>query len=306
MKTKVLKMKNEMISWATKFLLFCVLIFSTNQTFAEWRNGMLRIREVKGKAISVSINGRRYPKVSRNLTIADLPAGVHRIKIFKYNSNGHGYGNGVMIYAGDIKIKPRSIYYITALRNNIDIEENCCIDNYGHWNNNDNWDDWDEDNQCWNNNHNWSNIHHDNPKDGQWNNQNGNDWNTHNDNDDWNKDNHDSWTRTDDYDYNDPNWSDYKGAMSSGRFEQLIQQVRKTSFETTKVNVADQALKADKISVNQMKNLLNEFAFESTKLKFAKDNYKRVTDKNNYFMLNDVFTFESSKDELTNFLSTQR
>jgi hypothetical protein len=42
--------------------------------------------------------------------------------------------------------------------------------------------------------------------------------------------------------------------------------------------------------------------FRSTKLQFAKDAYKSVTDKNNYFLINDTFTFQSSKDDLLEFL----
>jgi hypothetical protein len=305
MKTGINYWNHAFMLFAKRCLVIACCLLLTQDTFAEWRNAMMRIREDRGRAISVTVNGRRYPKISRNLTVSDLPAGLHRIKIFQYNSNGHGFTNGRLIYQGEIRVKPGRIYYVTALRGAIDVEENCCIDDYGHWNNNDNWEDWDDDNSCWNNNRNWSNNwNNNNNNNNNWNNNN-NDWNTHNDNSDWNNENRDNWTRTDDYNYNDPNWNSFNGRMTNGRFEQVLLQVRKTNFENTKLSVANQAIRNERITVRQLISLLNEFGFENSKLQFAKDNYRRVIDRNNYFMVNDVFTFESSKEELSNFLSSQ-
>jgi hypothetical protein len=101
-------------------------------------------------------------------------------------------------------------------------------------------------------------------------------------------------------------WNDYNGGMSNGRFQQLIDQVRKASFESSKVSVAKQALRNNNISVDQLKSILNEFSFESTKLQFAKDNYSKVINKRDFFLINDVFTFQSSKDDLNQFLERQQ
>lgn len=47
----------------------------------------------------------------------------------------------------------------------------------------------------------------------------------------------------------------------------------------------------------QVRTMLNWLSFESTRLDFAKWSYTRVVDKQDYWKLEDVFSFSSSKDE---------
>lgn len=279
-----------------KIFLFVLVLIAQLTTNASYRNSMLRIREYRGRTISVTIDGKRFNKMARNLTIGDLPAGFHTISVFVYNSNGHGYRNGILAYKGNIKTKPGNIYYCSVDRMSMEVEENCCIDDYGYWNNNDNWDNWDEDNQCWNNNRNWKN---DPTRKKQ--NEYYNSWNRINDNENWK---HNEQERYND-DYNDRNWNNYSGVMTTGGYNQLIDQIRKASFESSKVSVANTALRNNRISVAQLVGILNEFSFESTRLDFAKSSYRYVADKRNYFQVNDVFTFQSSKDDLNEFLQKQ-
>jgi hypothetical protein len=257
-----------------KILLVALILASGIQSFAAWKSAMLRLKHEMGRSISISVDGRKYTKIGRSLTVGDLPPGNHKIKIYKYNSNGYGYTTGTLIYQGMLKMRPGRIYYgVVSNDGSLDLEENCCIDDYGRWNNNDNWDNMDQMNNTsnedhgdnWNNNHSWNQQHH--------------------------QENH-----------NENGWGSFNGQMSDGRFTQLTGQIRKASFETSKVSVANQALKTNKITCQQLLSILNEFSFESTKLQFAKDAYKSVTDKNNYFMINDVFAFQSSKDDLLEFL----
>jgi hypothetical protein len=250
------------------FLFVLMIALHLNSIAAGWNKAMLRLKEDRGRAISITIDGKRFNKIGRTVTVNDLAPGRHMIKIYRYNSNGYGYQNGLLIYQGEIKVNPGHIYYCTVSRNAMDIEENCCIDNYGNWNNNDNWENWDEGEHNWNNN---------------------TQWNQHNQNN-----------------YEENTWNDYNGGMSNGRFQQLIDQIRKASFESSKVSVAKQALRNNNISVDQLKSILNEFSFESTKLQFAKDNYSKVINKRDFFLINDVFTFQSSKDDLNQFLERQQ
>jgi hypothetical protein len=94
--------------------------------------------------------------------------------------------------------------------------------------------------------------------------------------------------------------------MSTGRFNSLIEQIRSASFESTKINIAKQAIKDNVITVFQLKGILKEFSFESNKLDFIKSSYSKVADKKNIYILYDVFTFQSSKDDLTEFLNRQQ
>lgn len=53
----------------------------------------------------------------------------------------------------------------------------------------------------------------------------------------------------------------------------------------------------------QVRTMLNWLSFESTRLDFAKWSYTRVADKQDYWKLEDVFSFSSSKDEFNKHIS---
>lgn len=267
-----------------KKLFLLLLIFTNIQVFAAWHKSMVRVREERGRTISVTIDGIRYNKLGRTISIPNLEPGKHTIKVFAYNSNGYGYRSGIMLYQGNITLRAGRIYYCTAFEKALDIEENCCIDDYGHWNQNDNWDNWDVTSRRWNNNNKWYDEESARENNKDWNN---NYYNNRNNN------------------YEDNDWARYNGAISTSRYNQLIEQVRNSSFESSKVDVVNLMLKNNKINVDQLIGILKEFSFESTKLQFAEDNYYKVVDKGNYFLVSNVFTFQSSKDEMIKFLEMQ-
>jgi len=53
-----------------------------------------------------------------------------------------------------------------------------------------------------------------------------------------------------------------------------------------------------------VKELVGLFTFESSKLEIAKAAYGRTIDKNNFYQVNDAFTFSSSVDELSEYINT--
>ena len=55
----------------------------------------------------------------------------------------------------------------------------------------------------------------------------------------------------------------------------------------------------------QIKQICQLFSFENNKLEFAKRAYKSCVDKNNYFKINEVFKFDSDKQQLSNFINQQ-
>ena len=265
-----------------KILLF-LIVFTSLNTFAKWNQSMIRVREEAGRTISITIDGMRYNKIGRNITVPNVMPGKRRIKIMAYNSNGYGYRNGIVLYQGIIDVKPGNIYYCGVFNGGMDIEENCCIDDYGHWNNNDNWENWDNVNQCWNNNRNWNDNN---------NNNNNNYWN--NKEDDFNNN------------YQNNKWNKYQGVMSNSRYLQLIDQVRDASFESSKVTLLNTMLRNTNITTAQLIGVLKELSFESTTLQFAKDNYIKLVDKSNAYMIINTFTFQSSKDDFLNFIGRQK
>ena len=94
-------------------------------------------------------------------------------------------------------------------------------------------------------------------------------------------------------------------AMSPSTMSSVLDQLKKQAFEDNKMNVIKQVLGSNCISSTQVKQLMSEFSFEENKLRVAKMCYSKTTDKGNYFMLNDAFSFSSSADELQQFLETK-
>ena len=87
-------------------------------------------------------------------------------------------------------------------------------------------------------------------------------------------------------------------AMSNSSFSSAKQTITKQSFEDTKLTTVKQILKSNCLSSAQIKEVMLLFNFEANRLEVAKIAHNRCVDKNNYFLLNDAFQFESSVEEL--------
>jgi len=74
------------------------------------------------------------------------------------------------------------------------------------------------------------------------------------------------------------------------------------TFESDKIMVAKQALRGKMVSSDQVRRFMDLFTFESTKLEFAKFAYRLTVDPQNYYIVNDGFTFSSSIRELDEFI----
>jgi hypothetical protein len=74
------------------------------------------------------------------------------------------------------------------------------------------------------------------------------------------------------------------------------------SFEDSKLTIAKQITNANCLFASQVKEIMMLFTFEDSKLDFAKYAYSRTYDIGNYFQVNDAFEFESSIDELNNYI----
>lgn len=91
-------------------------------------------------------------------------------------------------------------------------------------------------------------------------------------------------------------------AMDRTTFSTARSSVEKQSFSETKMKTAKQLAKANCLSVNQIKQIMELFSFDDDKLEFAKFAYPYCIDKNNYFMLAEVFSFSSNADDLNDFI----
>ncbi|NSW45442.1 MAG: DUF4476 domain-containing protein [Bacteroidales bacterium] len=90
--------------------------------------------------------------------------------------------------------------------------------------------------------------------------------------------------------------------MSDVDFQSAKKSIASKSFEDSKLTTAKQIVSSNCMLSSQVKEIMDVFGFESSRLEFAKYAYKYTYDKNNYFKVNEGFKFESSIDELNEFL----
>lgn len=83
---------------------------------------------------------------------------------------------------------------------------------------------------------------------------------------------------------------------------QMKSSIESKSFKDDRMTVAKQATRAKCLSAAQIKSIMEIFTFEDSKLEYAKFAYDHCHDIDNYYLLNDAFTFSSSIDELNEFL----
>jgi len=93
----------------------------------------------------------------------------------------------------------------------------------------------------------------------------------------------------------------YNG-MNEYDFDNLCQTIDRLSFESSRMQVAKQAIASNHLTSRQVSILIKMMTFESSKLDLAKFAYRNTVDKQNYFIINDAFTFESSITELNEFI----
>lgn len=94
--------------------------------------------------------------------------------------------------------------------------------------------------------------------------------------------------------------------MAPADFSDACNSIRSKSFEDSKLTLAKQIIRGQCISSEQVRDMSKLFDFEDTKLEFAKFAYGFVADPQNFYKVNDAFTFESSIEELDAYINAQR
>lgn len=93
--------------------------------------------------------------------------------------------------------------------------------------------------------------------------------------------------------------------MYDSDFTNFTNSMKSKGFEDTKLTLAKQIIAKQCLSAAQIKTVMSLFGFEETRLDFAKLAYKRCSDPLNYYMVNDAFQFESSIEELNEYIEKQ-
>ncbi len=90
--------------------------------------------------------------------------------------------------------------------------------------------------------------------------------------------------------------------MMPGDFASAKSSIAAKDFESTKLEIAKQIVGSNCLTADQVKEVMQLFDFEASKLDFAKFAYAHTYDKGNYFKVNDAFEFESSVSDLNSFI----
>jgi hypothetical protein len=93
--------------------------------------------------------------------------------------------------------------------------------------------------------------------------------------------------------------------MDQGTFANAQATINGQSFESNKLQVAQQVLGSNCMTSAQVAQIMGVFDFEDTRLQFAKFAYGRTFDIGNYFVVNNAFDFSSSVDELNAHIASQ-
>lgn len=91
--------------------------------------------------------------------------------------------------------------------------------------------------------------------------------------------------------------------MTPQDYEDAYQVISDESFDSSKLTVAKQVISANPMTASQILGICKLFSFESNKLEFAKFAYANCVDQNKYYLLNEAFSYESSKRELNNYIN---
>lgn len=294
-------------------LILSVAVFAVPIDIGIRPKSMLTIKSVDRGSIRVIIDGRRFEPNNNYLSIRNIQSGYHTVKVYREMNTGLFRIFGKMyevVFTSSLNIRPNTSVMITVDRFGRTIVKQNRINNgrFGQggrgFNGRDDRNFGDADNRNWDNNHDFDfdrskNMgDYDKDRDGRIDNDGRNDRNGQYDGRGQNDRN---W-QNDDRDNRGYNDNGYNRAMSDFEFNRVLASIEKEWFENNKSKSATQVISTNYFTTAQVKEMLQLFSTENTKLELAKQAYSKTVDQKNYFIINDVFSFNSSKDELTRFI----
>jgi ABC-type Zn2+ transport system substrate-binding protein/surface adhesin len=230
----------------------------------------LTIKSSDNADIRVVLDGRRFEPGYSSVMITGLESGYHTVKVYRQKNNGIFNIVGKryeMVYSTSLQVRPRTDVQINIDRfGRTSIQEQKSRGNRDHGR-----DDRDHGRDDRDRNNDWDNDHsYDYDHDG----------------------------KLGDYDQH----YGYERGMEDREFRTVLQSIEKEWLETNKLKSATQIVRSNSLTSAQVKQLVLMFSFESNKLELAKQAYQNTVDKKNYYIVNDAFSFNSSKDELARFI----
>jgi Domain of unknown function (DUF4476) len=273
----------------TIFTFLASLLVSVSLLAADMRpKSTLTIKSSDRSSIRVVIDGRRFEPLDNYVRIQGIDAGYHNIKIYREKYAGFFNIFGKMyevVFNNSIAVKPRTDVVLSVDRFGRTTVNEIRKGGFGRRNFDDG--DW-----RWDRNHDFNYDNggrygdYDNGRGGKFGNQ--------------DRDDHDGrFDGRDDHGYND---NSFNRAMSDFEFSRVLGLIEKEWSENNKMKSATQIISTNYFTTAQVKQMLQMFSLENNKLDLAEQAYSKTVDQKNYFMVSDVFSFSSSKEELARYI----
>lgn len=256
------------------FLLTSLMAVSV---FAADVTGRVSVSFTGNKAYEVSIDGRNYYFDNNTATyLNNIRPGNHTIEVYAVKNKGRK--NNRPIYQSSFVVRPKYDLNILVDRNGrVQFDERAAYNNNRQHNKDWNYRDDDDRDRRYDNN------------DNRYGNNNGYGNNNNNG-----------------YGNNGYGNNNYNQAMNDADFSRFVQKIKSQWFGSSKVNEAKSGLMNSYFTTYQVRQVLQLFSSESEKLELAKLAYKNVVDQRSYTQLYDVFSSQSSRDELDRFTRDYR
>lgn len=94
-------------------------------------------------------------------------------------------------------------------------------------------------------------------------------------------------------------------SMDAASFGKAKQTIESKGFDDTRLSTAKQVAKANCLTTDQILEIMQIFGFEESRLAFAKYAYDFCFDQNNYYNVSQGFSFDSSTEELNEYIETK-
>lgn len=250
------------------------LLVITYSVSAQTNAGKMSITNLSNQRIVVEVDGKKFTdRINNNdniVLVPTLPTGYHQVKVYtlpvdRNNNSAMGIRKQTLIFQKNVNVRAR--YHVDIVINRFGrvlFDELSMSDRNYVDIDNDNWYNNPYDDR---NNPRGPRDPRDNPRD---------------------------TPRDNDYGYNRP--------MSLQSFAAFKDAVVKERFDNSRVTIAKQVIDQNFFTTDQVKQLLQIFSTDSYKLDLAKYVYKNTVNKQDYFMLYEVLTFSSSKEDLANYI----
>ena len=94
-------------------------------------------------------------------------------------------------------------------------------------------------------------------------------------------------------------------AINQQQLSRLVQSIKSEPFDADKYKLLVLGTKGSALYVNQLCEILKAFSFDDKKIDAAIYAYDHVLDASNFYVVRDLFTFQSSKDKIDQFMLKQ-